>query len=127
MLGKIKEGYTETSLMNRKNRFRIEINIELKKISSRLNLSVPLIMSTARDCYASTLKRKGVPREFIGDMLGHSDPRTTSHYLDSLSIDETFDVNHKLVKRKKDKSVVEPAEMALILPPETIKELVFER
>lgn len=127
VLGKIKEGYTETSLMNRKNRFRIEINTELKKISSRLNLSVPLIMSTARDCYASTLKRKGVPREFIGDMLGHSDPRTTSHYLDSLSIDETFDVNDKLVKRKKDKSVDEPPEMTLVLPPVTITELVFER
>ena len=53
------------------------------------------------NCYASTLKRQGVPREFIGDMLGHNDPRTTSHYLDSLSIDETFNINNKLVKKKK--------------------------
>lgn len=102
VLGKIKEGYTQTSLLNRKNRFRNEINTELKKIGKRLNLSVSLIMSTARDCYAMTLKRNKVPIEFISDSLGHSDPRTTLHYLDSLSIDESFEVNNRLVKRKKD-------------------------
>ena len=31
--------------------------------------------------------------------MGHADPRTTSHYLDSLSVDEAFDVNKHLVKR----------------------------
>ena len=57
-------------------------------------------MSTARDCYAMTLKRNGVSREFTSDSLGHSDIRTTSHYLDSLSIDESFEVNNNLVRRK---------------------------
>lgn len=100
LLGKLKEGYSETSLLNRKNRFRQEINLELRKIGERLNLPVPLTMSTARDCYAMTLKRNGVPREHTSDSLGHSDIRTTSHYLDSLSIDESFAVNNNLVKRK---------------------------
>lgn len=100
VLGKIKESYSEITLFNRKNRFRQEINTELKKIRQKLNLSAPLLMGTARDCYASTLNRKGVPREFIANMLGHHDPRTTSHYLDSLSIEGTFDVNKNLVKRK---------------------------
>src|SRR5690606_18923072 len=100
VIGKIKEGYDEISLFNRRNRFRGEINTELKKIRSKLNLSAPLLMSTARDCYASSLKRNGVPREFIGDMLGHNDRRTTSHYLDSLSIEETFNINDKIVKLK---------------------------
>lgn len=50
VLGKIKEGYTDAALRNRKNRFRQEINPELKKLSKRLNLSVPLKMATARDC-----------------------------------------------------------------------------
>lgn len=103
VLGKLKEGYSETSLLNRKNRFRQEINLELRKIGERLNLPVSLIMSTARDCYAMTLKRNGVPREHTSDSLGHSDIRTTSHYLDSLSIDESFTVNNKLVKRKNRK------------------------
>jgi integrase len=103
VLGKLKDGYSEVTLYNRKNRFRQEINIELKKIREKLNLSAPLLMGTARDCYASTLKRNGVPREFIGDMLGHNDPRTTSHYLDSLSIEESFNINKHLVKRKTKK------------------------
>ena len=100
VLGKLKEGYSETTLLNRKNRFRQEINTELKKIGMKLGLNVPLLMSTARDCYAMTLKRNGVPREHTSDSLGHSDIRTTSHYLDSLSIDESFAVNNNLVKRK---------------------------
>jgi integrase len=102
VLGKIKEGYTEIALRNRKNRFRQEVNTELKKVSKSLKLSVPLIMSRARDCYASTLNRNGVPIGDISNMLGHNDPRTTAHYLDSLSIDGTFEVNDKLVKSKKE-------------------------
>jgi site-specific recombinase XerD len=104
VLGKLKEGYSETTLLNRKNRFRQEINLELRKIGERLNLPVSLTMSTARDCYAMTLKRNGVPREHTSDSLGHSDIRTTSHYLDSLSIDESFTVNNNLVKRKNRKA-----------------------
>lgn len=102
VLGKLKEGFTEISLRNRKNRFRNEINPELRKIRENLNLSAPLLMATARDCYASSLRRSGVSVSDIGDMLGHNDPRTTLHYLDSLSIDESFVVNNKLVKRKKN-------------------------
>jgi integrase len=103
LLGKLKDGYTQKSLYNRKGRFRDEINSELKKIREKLNLSVPFLMSTARDCYAMTLKRNGVSREFTSDSLGHSDIRTTAHYLDSLSIDESFAVNNNLVKRKNRK------------------------
>ena len=100
VLGKLHEGYTPTSLLNRKNRFRNEINTELKKIGKRLNLSVPLKMSTARDCFAMTCKRNGISREFISDSLSHSDIRVTSSYLDSMSIDESFSINNKLLKRK---------------------------
>jgi integrase len=112
VLGKIKEGYTETALRNRKNRFRQEINTELKNISKSMKLTVPLIMASARDCYASTLDRNGVPRESISNMLGHSDPRTTAHYLDSISIDGTFKVNAFLVKGKIEANVEEAAEVA---------------
>lgn len=107
VLGKMTEGYSDITLYNRKMRLRKAVNTELKKIRSKLNLSAPLLMGTARDCYASSLKRSGVPREFIGDMLGHNDPRTTSHYLDSLSIEETFDINKHLVKRKTQKEKIE--------------------
>ncbi len=101
VLGKLHDGYSETSLLNRKNRFRQEINTELKKIRAKLNLSAPLLMATARDCYASTLKRNGTAKENIGEMMGHADFRTTSAYLDSLSVEEAYRINDKLVKRKK--------------------------
>lgn len=101
VLGKLHEGYTETALLNRKNRFRQEINTELKKISQKLNLSAPLLMASSRSCYASSLKRIGETRETIGEMLGHRDLKTTSAYLDSLSIDETFRVNEGLVSCRK--------------------------
>lgn len=112
ILGKIKEDFTEKTLRNRKNRFRKEINTELKKISNSMKLSVPLVMATARDCYASTLNRNGVPREFISNMLGHSDPRTTAHYLDSLSIDDTFKINDLLVKKTEEDKNEDTAEVA---------------
>lgn len=100
VLGKIKDGYSDIALRNRKNRFRQEINIELRKISKSLNLSVNLTMATARDCYASSCKRNGVPIEFICDALAHSDVRVTRSYLDSLSVEESFVVNNKLPKRR---------------------------
>lgn len=101
VLGNLKEGFSANTLLNRKWRFRKEVNSELKKIREKLNLSAPLLMGTARHAYASSLKRSGVPDGFIGDMLGHSDPRTTKHYLDSLDVQKTFDVNKHLVKSKK--------------------------
>jgi hypothetical protein len=45
-------------------------------------------------------------------MLGHNDPRTTSHYLDSLSIDDTFKVNDFLVKGKREANDEEAAAVA---------------
>jgi integrase len=69
----------------------------LKEISETLKLSVTLKTANARDCYASSLKRNGVSRDQISEMLGHSNPIVTGHYLDSLNIDETFEINKNLV------------------------------
>ncbi len=97
VLGQVKEGYTEQQLINRKQKIGKRINGELKKISEKLDLSVPLNTSKARDCYASSLNRKGVSRDQISEMLGHSNPIVTGHYIDSLNIDESFNINEKLV------------------------------
>lgn len=47
-----------------------------------------------------TNKRNKVSTDFTSDLLGHSDIRTTLNYLDSLSVDVSFEVNNKLLKRK---------------------------
>ena len=97
VIGQIKEGYTEQQLIDRTHKVVRRINTELKKIGEKLNLSIPLNTAKARDCYASSLKRNGVSRDQISEMLGHSNPIVTGHYLDSLNIDETFSINEKLV------------------------------
>ncbi|HYQ56384.1 MAG TPA: tyrosine-type recombinase/integrase [Draconibacterium sp.] len=102
VLGNLKQGYSGKTLLNRKLRMRKEVNKELRAIRTKLNLKAPLLMGTARHAYASSLKRSGVPEGFIGEMLGHSDPRTTMHYLDSLDVKKTFDVNKHLVKSTKN-------------------------
>ena len=56
-------------------------------------LSIPLKLKTARDCYASTLRRAKVSKDDIGDMMGHANSIVTEHYLDSLDLEETFEIN----------------------------------
>jgi len=78
-----------------------------------LNLSVPLTTQTARDCYASTLKRNGYSNDVIGEQLGHSDLVSTTFYVDSLGLDRVTEINEGLVKKRekdeKDKlSVSDP-------------------
>ena len=102
VLGKLHKGYSEQSLVNRKNRFRQEINPELRRIRDKLNLGAPLVMASSRDCYASSLDRQQVSRSTISEMLGHQDLRTTNHYLDSLSPEKAHAINKQLVSSKKE-------------------------
>lgn len=43
---------------NKSHKVRSILNENLPEISNKLNLSVPLKLKTARDCYACALKRK---------------------------------------------------------------------
>jgi site-specific recombinase XerD len=67
--------------------------IGISKISKKLNLSVELKLKTARDSYATTLKRAGKSKDEISEMLGHSNSVVTEHYLASLDMEKTFDIN----------------------------------
>ena len=60
-------------------------------------VSIPLNLSGARDCYASTLMRKGKSRDDIGQMLGHSNSIVTEHYLSSIDPERTFEINSVLL------------------------------
>jgi integrase len=64
VLGLLKEGYSEKTISNRSNKDRKNLNLHLKNIEKKLNLSAPLRLGTARDCYASCLKRAEVPTQF---------------------------------------------------------------
>lgn len=97
LLGFLKEGYTDENFdyMNRK--MRKTINKSLKEISEKLELSITLQLKTARDSYATVLKRSGVSIDKISEMLSHSNTTVTKHYLDSLDMETVFDINDNLI------------------------------
>ena len=97
VLGLLKENYTEAYYDYVSRKERKKINKNLGRISEKLNLSVKLKLQTARDTYATVLKRKGVSRDLISEMLNHSNPMVTSHYLASLDMEKTFEINDHLI------------------------------
>lgn len=97
ILGKLKEGYTEKMFDNKNHKLKAQINAELELLSKKLNLSVPLRTKTARDSYATTLKRAGVSKDRIGEMMDHSSSLVTEHYLASLDREEVFEINKHLL------------------------------
>jgi integrase len=97
ILGLLKEGYEEATFENKNHKIKQQINRNLSIIAQKLNLSVPLNLSKARDCYATTLMRNGESRDNIGQMLGHSNSIVTEHYLRSLNAEKTFAINSSLL------------------------------
>ena len=93
----MKEGYSEETFTNKSDKLRGEINIHLRVISKKLNLSVDLLTETARDCYATTLYRSGVSKDDIGEMMGHSNSILTEHYISSISVEKTKDINKHIL------------------------------
>jgi integrase len=97
ILGKLNDGYTEKMFDNKNHKLKGQINAQLEIITQKLNLSVPLRTKTARDSYATTLKRAGVSIDRIGEMMGHSNSIVTEHYLASLDRETVFEVNKHLL------------------------------
>ena len=73
-----------------------QVNRALREISERCGLNAEgLTFYVARHSYGMALKTKGVSRDIISEALGHSDVRTTDHYLkdfDSSVLDSTDDL-----------------------------------
>ena len=97
ILGKMDDSYTESTFNNKNHKIRGIINKDLKEITKKLNLSVPLLLKTARDSYATTLLRAGVSKDFIGEMMSHSSSSVTEHYLSSLDVEKTREINDVLL------------------------------
>ena len=97
IIGLLEEGYAENTFENLSHKIRSNINEKLLEISENLDLSVDLKLKTARDCYATTLKRAGVSKDNIGEMLGHANSIVTEHYLASLDIEKTYEINQHIL------------------------------
>lgn len=99
VLGKITNSYSETMLNNKCKKMKAQINKQLNILSEKLDLSVPLRLKSARDCYGSTLLRSGASISTISRMYGHSNVIVTEHYLTGLNPEESLSVNQKLITR----------------------------
>jgi site-specific recombinase XerD len=69
----------------------------LKGIRKKLDLSQPLNLGSARDCYANTLDKNNTDIKKISQMLGHSNVVITEHYLAGLNPDVTFGINDPIL------------------------------
>ena len=97
ILGMLKEGYTESTFENKNHKIKAQINKQLSKIAQKLKFPIPLTLATARDCYATTLNRDNVPKEDIGEMMGHATSVMIEHYLGSMNPEKTFKINSHLL------------------------------
>ena len=96
VLGYMKDGFTETQILEKRAKVAKAINGKLDEIAERLKLSVPLKTKTARDAYATYLRNKGQSIEVISGNLGHSSINTTRHYLASFDTTTLHQVNNLL-------------------------------
>ncbi|MGA1977938.1 MAG: tyrosine-type recombinase/integrase [Bacteroidales bacterium] len=97
VLGKLKEGYSETTFDNKSDKERRILNLYLRGIERKLQLSALLRLETARDCYASCLDRAGIATKKISNMMAHSSVTITEEYLASMNYKELFYVNSVLL------------------------------
>lgn len=97
ILGKLQEGYSEEMFKNKCRKLQKVLNKNLSILSEKLNLSVPLKLESARDCYATSLLRKKISKDSIGEMLGHSSSVVTEHYFGAFIQEEIFEINDALL------------------------------
>jgi hypothetical protein len=82
IIGKMKDGYTDTTLSNKSHKLCGEINKELKYVTQKLDLSLNLVLDIARDSYATTLNRNG-----------RSTTVVTQHYVGQLTVEQSKEIN----------------------------------
>jgi integrase len=96
VLGMLREDMNEQSILNKKKKVAKLINQNLKTIGDRLNLSIDLLCKTARDAYATSLKKSGISTDKIAEQMGHSDSNVTQYYLDGFDDVELMKMNELL-------------------------------
>lgn len=85
----LEPGLPASTQYHRIHGFTKFVNTNMKKNFQDLKISLPVLIkpttTTARHSFATRLRSKGVPIDEIGELLGHTDPKTTKNYLDSFA------------------------------------------
>lgn len=63
------------------------INDHMRELAKAAGIEQTITSYSARHSFATVLKRSGASTEFISESLGHSNLKTTKHYLDSFEDD----------------------------------------
>ncbi len=80
----------------------------MEKIRFKLNIERKVIKYVARHTFSTVMKRSGVSTEFIQEVLGHTDIRTTENYLDSFEKEIKKEYAARLLAFDLAKSVTNP-------------------
>lgn len=93
ILGKMKDGYSDSTLANKSHKLCAQINKELQFVTKKLDLSLNLVLDLARDSFATTLNRNGRTINHIAEQLGHATTVVTQHYIGALSVEQLREIN----------------------------------
>lgn len=69
----------------------------LALVTPTMSVCSILKVKTARDCYATILRRAGVSKDDIGEVLGNANSIVTEHYLTSLDIEKKYEINKHIL------------------------------
>lgn len=116
ILGELQEGYSEITFKNKCQKLKVRINKNLHTLGDKLGLRFTLNIKTARECYATTLKRNNIPIDKIAEMMVHANSSTTNHYLGSMDLEDTDKINSVLIRKT-------PPETKLETTPEITPEI----
>ncbi len=91
----------EDSTVNVRSKYKnglYKINYNLKRVGSRVHLSLPLTMYVARHSWASIARSRNIPLSVISQGMGHDSESTTKIYLASLETNVIDRANQTLIK-----------------------------
>ena len=81
----------------RRNKMQRQINDNLNIIGKKLGIEEKIILNLARHSFATHLKVSGTPTSFISDAMGHSNSKTTEHYLKSIPTEKSREISNSLL------------------------------
>ncbi|HZK61066.1 MAG TPA: tyrosine-type recombinase/integrase, partial [Anaerovoracaceae bacterium] len=73
-------------------------NTDLRTIAGKLKINRHITSYVSRHSFASVLAKAGTNLWTIGEMLGHSDLKTTQIYLKELDYSEKIKASQQLIK-----------------------------
>ena len=97
VIGFLKDGMSESQILEKKRKVAKLMNVYLKPLGKRLNFPIELLSETSRDAYATTLKKDGRSIEEIAEMLGHSSITCTRNYLAQFEENQVHSINQGLI------------------------------